>query len=63
MPMTEMQETYRQIENCRRKLLTYSFTSEEARRECWAAEEELYLLEEDLLNAKEDDEPETFRLT
>ena len=60
MPMTE---TYRQIENCRRKLLTYSFTSEEARRECWAAEEELYLLEEDLLNAKEDDESNPLQLT
>jgi hypothetical protein len=49
-----MAEAYAEIEKCRRKLLEYSFTSEEARKEVWAAEEELYALEEDLLKASEE---------
>jgi hypothetical protein len=44
-------ELYAAVETARRKLLGYSFTSEEARREVWAAEEELYALEESLLEA------------
>jgi hypothetical protein len=46
-------ELYAAVETARRKLLGYSFTSEEARREVWAAEEELYALEELLLVEKE----------
>jgi len=61
--MPDMSEVYRQVETCRRKLLAYEWTNQQLREEAWAAEEELYRLEEDLLNAKETDEPETFRLT
>ena len=47
--MDDMADVYAIVERCRRALLNYSFTSEEARRECWAAEEELYQLEEAML--------------
>jgi hypothetical protein len=47
------EELYARVETCRRKLLGYSFTSEEARREVWAAEDELYALEEALLASGE----------
>lgn len=43
------EELYQAVERCRRKLLSYSWQSKEAREECWAAESELYALEEDLL--------------
>jgi hypothetical protein len=49
-----MQEVYQQVETCRRKLLSYSFTSEELRKEAWAAEEELYALEEAMLKWSEE---------
>ena len=49
-----MEEVYREVETCRRKLLSYSFTSKAAREEAWAAETELYALEEELLRASED---------
>jgi hypothetical protein len=45
------EDVYATVERCRRALLSYSGTSEEARREVWAAEEELYALEEYLLEA------------
>jgi hypothetical protein len=45
------EEVYAIVERCRRALLGYSFTSEEARKEVWAAEEELYALEEEMLKA------------
>lgn len=47
--MDDMTDLYRQMEACRRKLLSYSWTNEELRKEAWAAEEELYALEEYLL--------------
>jgi len=48
------EEVYATVERCRRALLNYSFTSEKARRECWAAEEELYQLEEAMLKWSEE---------
>ena len=47
--MDDMDEVYRQVERCRRKLLGYSISNEELRKEAWAAEEELYQLEEQML--------------
>lgn len=62
--MDDMADVYAVVERCRRALLRYSFTNEEARRECWAAEEELNLLEEDMQKWSEAErEPEPFLLT
>lgn len=51
--MDDMADVYALVERCRRKLLGYSFANEEARRECWAAEAELYELEEAMLKWSE----------
>ena len=48
-------EVYAAVETARRKLLSYSFTSKEAREEAWAAEEEPYALEEAMLSWPEDE--------
>jgi hypothetical protein len=52
--MEDMDEVYAIVERCRRKLLGYSITNEEARKEAWAAEDELYELEELMLKWDEE---------